>query len=167
MSYKPMLLILSLSVLFFSSKCQVESMDVPFIKDQQGLKEEHLKQNPLFEQVVIAPGSKTEEVTRVYPDGSMYFYSAVNPAAPMWAYFTKVKAAGIDQITEIFEAACNTDAPANEVAGEGSETFRFLTKECGKVVVINGVDYGVYKDLQKVNNIVNANLEPFVMPGGK
>ncbi len=168
MNFKPMMLILSLSLLFFSSKCQVETMVVPFIKDQQGLKAEHLNQLPLLEQVVQHPGATESRASRIYADGSLYFHSADSVVPPLWAYFTKVKPAGITQLTEIFEAACSAGAPAGVgPTDEGSEIFRFQTERCGKEIVITGVNFGNYKDLQKVNNIINANLEPFVIPGGQ
>jgi hypothetical protein len=157
--------LLGLALFLLSSKCDVETMEVPFIKDQLGLKEEHLKQLPLMERVYCPPGAAVCEVMRVYADGSLYFYSAADPKAPLWAYLTKVKAGGVSQLNEIFAAACKLGAaPAAGQGDMGSETFRFHTDACTKEVVIYGISYGDYKAFEQVTHIVNGNLEPVVVP---
>lgn len=154
-----------LAIVLLSSNCKVKSMEVHFITETKGLKAEHATTPPLMERVYHPPGTSTEEVMRVYADGSLYFYGPADSVARQWGYLTKVKPEGVAQLTTVLEEACGIEEKGSPQGHDlGSETFRFHTAACDKEVVIYGIDYGKYAALQRVTLIVNGNLEPISFP---
>ncbi len=134
-------------------------MNVPFISDPVGLKAEHKTQTPLTEIVFCMPDQPACEVTRVYPDGALYLQSVSNEKEPFWSYLTMVTEAGLKELNEIFASVCHVkETPGPAPAELGSTTYRFQTADCGREIVIYGVNYGKYEPLDRVTNAINFNL---------
>jgi hypothetical protein len=159
MKLKTLGVLIVLFVFCCSTKCQDEKMKVAFISDQNGLKAEHKSTTPLVEVEFCMPDMPACEVKRVYPDGSLYLLNRENPDAPLWAYLTMVQEAGLMELNKIFASVCNVnETPGKAPAELGSCTYRFQTADCGKEVMVYGLNYGGYAPLQKVTNAINFNL---------
>lgn len=142
--------------------CRGNAAPAAFIPASEGLRPEHRGQSPVLEKVACPPGTDRCEAMRVYPDGAVYLQDSQNPSAPVWAYLTKLREAGITSLHETFDELCDVRAePERNANDAGSVTYRWATGRCSREVVITGVSYGHgYASLQLVTNIVNSNLMP-------
>lgn len=143
-------------------------MHIDFIENTNGLKPEHQGITPLLEKLYRPPGRQNLEVTRVYRDGGLYFFFE-NRAAPDsagWAYLTVVKDKGLNELHSIFDKVCDLKGePPASGGGEGEMTIRFDTGRCRREIVVYGIDYGEFRELDKISDAINLNLVPVTLPG--
>lgn len=130
-----------------------------FASDQIGLQAIHIGQKPLFESVFCLPEPDSCEVTRIYPDGAVYFLLGQGEGKA-WGYLTRMKEAGIKVLTSrLQDALLIASEPPPGSPELGSLTYHFQVEQAGRSITFHGLDYGNFESLRDMAALINSNLE--------
>ena len=130
-----------------------------FASDQIGLQATHVGQKPLFESVFCLPDSDVCEVTRIYPDGAVYFLLGQGEGKA-WGYLTRMKDAGVKELTARLQDALRIASEPPQASPEfGSLTYHFQVGALGRRITFHGLDYGDFELLRDMAALINSNLE--------
>jgi hypothetical protein len=130
-----------------------------FAPDQIGLQATHVGQTPLFESVFCLSESEACEVTRIYPDGAVYFLLGQGEGKA-WGYLTRMKDAGVKVLTARLQDALRIASEPPQGSPEfGSLTYHFQVGAMGRRITFHGLDYGDFEALRDIAALINSNLE--------
>jgi hypothetical protein len=129
-----------------------------------GLNSEHAKIHPLFEKIYFPPDYGGKEISRLYPDGSLYFFiekederNGENDGE--WGFISTVNKKGLDEIIPRLKIASglkSDDTKGGNV--KGIVVWKIFTVE--KMVEITTTIQPVSKPtiFEEIETLVNTNL---------
>lgn len=130
-----------------------------FTTDQIGLQATHVGQTPLFESVLCLPEADACEVTRIYPDGAVYFLLGQGEGKA-WVYLTRMRDVGVKELTTRLQDALRIASEPPPGSPEfGSLTYHFQVEQAGRSITFHGLDYGDFEALRDISALINSNLE--------
>jgi hypothetical protein len=125
-----------------------------------GIQEKHIDEVFLLQRKNCPPNLDCT-IDRIYNDGSFYFY--INNSKS-WALVTTLNKGGLNELKTLLADHCRIiESPTEGLSSKGTLEFIFNVNECSRKIVIYGVDYGRYAELQKVSSLINSNLDPIKM----
>ncbi|MEN8115379.1 MAG: hypothetical protein ABFS16_00250 [Bacteroidota bacterium] len=127
-----------------------------FIQNNIGLKEQHKNQNPLFEKTYIPPDYGERLISRVYPDGCLYYLNTNDN----WNYISILKNEGLEDLKVVLIECCKVK---NEIKADGNLKGVVIWKlQCESQIneiIIAGIPSVEYNLFQKIDDIINTKLQ--------
>ncbi len=106
------------------------------------------------------PESNPCEVTRIYPDGAVYFLLGEG-ADKAWGYLTQMTDEGAQVLSmRLSEALCIPHEPPPGNPAMGSLAYHIQIGEQGRCLRFHGLDYGDFEMLRDLPAVINSHLQP-------
>lgn len=136
------------------------------IGNANGLKPHHLNELPLFEKTYLPPDYGDKLISRVYPDGSLYYLTQPrlqeksNPETEKWNFIATVTQKGIAEIQKILEKCSEVDSEVVHGGNvRGAVIWKIVHFNHIHEVVIAGIPEGKFRIFQELDPIISTNLE--------
>lgn len=142
-----------------------------FIQNINGLKLNHQDEIPLFEKTYIPPDYGSKLISRVYPDGSLYYLSLARETDNMdsisekWNFISALTVKGKNEIRSLLEECCKMKSLIkNDGNVNGAIIWKVQCQSHIHEILFTGIPDGSYQFLQKIDDLISLNLQP-IPPG--
>ena len=134
------------------------------VENKTGLKPEHAQTIPLFEKIYFPPGFGRKEISRLYSDGSLYFFiekeSKNNGISDgKWVFITTVNENGLAEIYPRLKIALGLKS--DDISGgnvKGIVLWKIFSDEKIVEITTTIIPKSKLEVLEEIKTLINSNL---------
>ncbi len=139
---------------------------VQFLGNKTGLREAHQGEDPLFEKKYVLPESEKKLVSRLYPDGSLYYLTDREEVPrgekirAAWNLVSTVHEDGARQVKEKLQQCCREEFSAEDPEDiPGTTSWRFFCGGKLREVIIKGTPEGKATVFLEIDHLISSMMD--------